>query len=151
MSCTRGRVGSTSSAKGTSSATLSAQSVSTLGLPVPDSSSDSVDLAMPARLATSARDNPVRRRSRRSDAAMTSNGALLLSAMFAPSVYAFDLTNASPEFIIEDYAFDMANTRSRPGPDCGAHLPRRRGRRRLIRGHRGRLGPAHLATRADVG
>ena len=46
-----------------------------LGLPVPDSSWDSVDLAIPARRATSVSDSPVRRRSRRSEAAMTSSGA----------------------------------------------------------------------------
>ena len=47
-----------------------------LGLPVPDSSWDSVDLAIPARRANSVSDSPDRRRSRRSEAAMTSSGAL---------------------------------------------------------------------------
>ena len=47
-----------------------------LGLPVPDSSWDSVDLAIPARRDTSVSDSPVRRRSRRSEAAMTTSGAL---------------------------------------------------------------------------
>ena len=70
-----GRGGSSSRENGTSSATQIAHSVSTLGLPVPDSSWDSVDLAIPARRATSVSDSPVRRRSRRSEAAMTSSGA----------------------------------------------------------------------------
>jgi hypothetical protein len=61
---------------GASSATQMAQSVSRLGLPVPDSSWDSVDFAIPARRATSVSDSPVLWRSRRSEAAITSSGAL---------------------------------------------------------------------------
>ena len=46
------RGGSSSRENGASSATQMAHSVSTLGLPVPDSSWDSVDLAIPARALT---------------------------------------------------------------------------------------------------
>ena len=65
-----GAGGSTSRLNGTSSATPSDQSVSTLGLPTPASSWESVDLAMPARRASSVRDRPARSRSRRSAAAI---------------------------------------------------------------------------------
>ena len=49
------------------SAWASAQSVSRDGLPTPFSSWDRVDLAMPARFASSVRLSPVRTRSRRND------------------------------------------------------------------------------------
>ena len=52
---------------GTPSAVPRAHSVSSDGLPVPFSSWESVDLAMPARLASSVSDRPVRARSRRRD------------------------------------------------------------------------------------
>ena len=52
---------------GTPSAVPRAHSVSRDGLPVPLSSWDSVDLAMPARLASSVSDRPARARSRRRD------------------------------------------------------------------------------------
>ena len=42
-----------------------------LGLPTPDSSWERVDLAMPARLASSVSDSPARSRSRRIDAAIS--------------------------------------------------------------------------------
>ena len=82
--------GSSSRENGTSSATHRAHSVSRLGLPVPDSSWDSVDLAIPARRATSVSDSPARCRSRRSEAAMTSSGGPLV---FVISVHPFGLTN----------------------------------------------------------
>ena len=50
--------GSCSRAKGILRATHSAHSVSRLMLPLPDSSCDNVDLAIPARRATSARERP---------------------------------------------------------------------------------------------
>src|SRR6202042_2474256 len=49
ISCGRGRGGSTSRENGTSRVTASAHSVSRLGLPAPDSSWDSGDLAFPAQ------------------------------------------------------------------------------------------------------
>src|SRR5690606_14248582 len=76
---TAGRGGSSSWENGMSRATHSAHSVSRLGLPLPDSNCDSVDLAMPARWATSLSDRPARARSRRSDAAMTVSGAPAVS------------------------------------------------------------------------
>ena len=72
--------GSSSRENGASSATQMAHSVSRLGLPVPDSSWDSVDLAIPARRATSVSDSPDRWRSRRSEAAMSSSGAFACPA-----------------------------------------------------------------------
>jgi hypothetical protein len=73
--------GSTSLLSGTSSATASAHSVSTLGLPLADSSCESVDFAMPARFASSLRDRPTRSRSRRRVAEMTSSGAVRFTAL----------------------------------------------------------------------
>ena len=71
--------GSTSRLNGTPSATASAQSVSTLGFPVPDSSWDRVDLAIPAWRASSVSDSPVRARSRRSDAAIRATTSAAVS------------------------------------------------------------------------
>ena len=79
--------GSTSRLNCTPSATASAHRVSTLGFPVPDSSWDRVDLAIPARRASSVSDSPDLARSRRSDAAIkaTTSAAVSVSAKaFAP-------------------------------------------------------------------
>src|ERR1700733_2167546 len=72
----RGAGGSTSRENGASRAMHSAHRVSRLGLPIPASSWDSVDLDRPAFRAISLRLRPVRRRSRRSEAAITAMEAL---------------------------------------------------------------------------
>ena len=87
-----GAGGSTRRLNGTPSATPSDQSVSTLGLPSPASSWDSVDLAMPARRASSVRDRPARSRSRVSAPAIVAPSGVA-SVMFAPSDGSFVLTN----------------------------------------------------------
>ena len=76
ITCTGCAGGSTSRLNGTSSATASAHSVSMLGLPVAASSWDSVDLAIPARRASSASETPSRSRSRRSAMAIVSRGSV---------------------------------------------------------------------------
>lgn len=75
ITCTDGAGGSTSTLNGTPSATASAQIVSMLGFPPAPSSWDSVDFAIPARLASSERESPTRVRSRRSAAAIQSRGS----------------------------------------------------------------------------
>src|SRR4051794_18961759 len=65
---------------GTPSSTASAQSVSTLGLPLPASSWDRVDFATPARRASSVSEMPSRSRSRRTAAAIVSKGAARCTA-----------------------------------------------------------------------
>lgn len=75
MTCTDGTGGSTSALNGTPSATPSAQSVSTLGFPLAASSWDSVDFAIPARLASSERERPALVRSLRREAAIQSRGS----------------------------------------------------------------------------
>jgi len=64
-------------AKGISSATHSDHKVSRLGLPFPDSSCESVDLAIPARRAISASESPVRMRSRTRLLAITLIGCVI--------------------------------------------------------------------------
>jgi energy-coupling factor transporter ATP-binding protein EcfA2 len=69
-----------------------------LGLPVPDSSWESVDFAMPARVASWLRLSPTRARSRRKAPAMASIGGLLSTTSPQRSdrqVQAFALTNAT--------------------------------------------------------
>src|SRR5215471_10347145 len=114
---TRGRGGwSTSRLNGTSRATLSAHSVSTLGLPAPDSSWDSVDFAIPARLASSDRDSPARSRSLRIDAAMRSSGgrdaACSIIILVRSIGQTFALTNEGNRVHNTGHAFVLANTGS---------------------------------------
>src|SRR5262245_61797896 len=98
-----GAAGSTSRLNGTPSASPSAQSVSTLGLPVADSSWERVDLAIPARRASSVSVRPARSRSRRIEDAITaSSGAGTGSGMFATPVLSFDLTNSTFVSIVEN-------------------------------------------------
>src|SRR5690606_4714448 len=83
------------------SATQSDQSVSRLGFPLPDSSCDSVDLAIPARRAISASESPVRRRSRTRLLAITLIGCVIKTApLFYKSNESFGLKNGSDAFII---------------------------------------------------
>src|SRR5579875_2283281 len=67
---TPARAGSTSLLSGMPSAVPSAHRVSTLGFPIPDSSWERVDLARPARRASSVRERPAALRSRRIAVAM---------------------------------------------------------------------------------
>src|ERR1700722_9529509 len=93
---------------GTPSAVPSAHSVSSDGLPAPLSSWLRVDLAMPARLASSVRDSAARARSRRSDietSATMSDGVPASDMLFAPSPALFGLTNSVVVFIIVNMRF----------------------------------------------
>src|ERR1700722_3698349 len=93
---------------GTPSAVPSAHSVSSDGLPAPLSSWLRVDLAMPARLASSVRDSAARARSRRSDietSATMSDGGPASDMMLAPSPALFGLTNSVVVFIIVNMRF----------------------------------------------
>src|SRR5258705_12549001 len=158
-----GAGGSTSWLNGTPRATPRAHKVSTLGLPVPDSSWESVDFAMPARRASSVSESPTRSRSRRSEAAMAASGAgltagdpappvLVSYVMFAPLDYLVGLTNSARSVHHIGREFDMANKPSRAArqPHALALLVRSTGSRpdSRHRGHRlgGRL-RRHLLRR----
>src|SRR5690348_10253100 len=102
------RGGSIRRLSGTPSAVPRAHRVSRDGLPVPLSSWDSVDLAMPARLASSVSDRAARARSRRSDIETTatmSAGVPVSGIVFAPSSSLFGLTNRPMLFIIVNMRF----------------------------------------------
>src|SRR3954452_11158828 len=110
---TDGAGGSTRALNGTPSATPSAHSVSTLGFPLAASNWDSVDFAIPARLASSERESPARVRSRRREAAIQSRGSRgggLSDILFAPSVRSFVLTNGGRTVQCSEHAYGRANS-----------------------------------------
>src|SRR5215467_1585179 len=106
ITCTAWRTGSTRRLNGTPSAAPSAQRVSTLGLPVPDSSWDRVDLAIPARRASSVRDGPAPfpadGRRNLPDQARRHSTDRAFPHLFAPEALSFVLTNHRLLFIIID-------------------------------------------------
>src|SRR5699024_7046201 len=79
-------VGSMSWDSGTPSATANAQSVARLGLPVPDSSWETVDFATPALRASSVSETPTRRRSRWMLVAIAARGSSAWSAVMSAAL-----------------------------------------------------------------
>src|SRR5215217_5191256 len=104
--------GSTRRLKGTPRATASAHSVSMLGLPLPASNWDSVDLEMLARRASSDSDTSARSRSRRM--AMASSGLGGLGVRFTGMVVLIDERQAS----VHIGAHGKRGSRPRPGCGC---------------------------------
>ncbi len=86
------------------------------GLPLPDSSCDSVDFAIPARRATSASESPVRARSRTRLLAITLIGCVTTRPLFFISNNSFALKNDHYMFIIMEirsiWLSDMKQTLS---------------------------------------
>jgi hypothetical protein len=78
-----------------------------LGLPLADSSCDNVDLAIPARRATSASDNPARVRSRARLAAMTLIGWVMVYLFVHLIERIVRLISLFVAFIIMAISFDM--------------------------------------------
>src|SRR5690606_39801917 len=95
ITCTGGGGAATNWLNGTSRATANAHRVSTLGLPAPASSWDKVDLARPARRASSVRLRPARSRSRRTAAAISGCGEDAFVLVADIVAYLFGLTNGS--------------------------------------------------------
>src|SRR5580704_8772604 len=130
--------GSMSRLSGTPSAVPRAQSVSRDGLPVPLSSWERVDLAMPARLASSVRDTPALARSRRSDMETT------VTMLAGPSWGSDTLVRSIVRFVrfdeqlrlvhYSEHADYMANATARAAPGCWPRLPGGRDRRGVVRG-----------------
>src|SRR5690625_749240 len=78
--------GSISWDSGTPSAPAQAQSVSRLGLPVPDPSWETVDFAPPALRASSDNETPTRRRSRWMLVAIAARGSSACSAVMSAAL-----------------------------------------------------------------
>ncbi len=133
--------GSTRALNGTPATTAIAHSVSTLGLPVPASSCDSVDFAIPARRASSAEEIPRRSRSRRMAAAIVASGGsgvrfIVLLVRLDEHRRCCSLYRACVRYSERPAGTSAMRSPSRwPSPSSGGVLRRARAGRRAVPGH----------------